>query len=140
MAELKRKATETPRLKDGAHTPFAEAYRELRTNLEYQADTQGVKSVLLAVPDEKSDHTVFAENLARTMAVGNKNILLVDGDISNKKLTLYMGLRPEEKGFTDVLQGHCRLADAVKKCGTVSVLPAGTSVDDPAEHSPCRIF
>ena len=50
MAELKRKATETPRLKDGAHTPFAEAYRELRTNLEYQADTQGVKSVLLAVP------------------------------------------------------------------------------------------
>ena len=132
MAELKRKATETPRLKDGAHTPFAEAYRALRTNLEYQADTQGVKSVLLAVPDEKSDQTVFAENLARTMAVGNKNILLVDGDISNKKLTLYMGLRPEEKGFTDVLQGRCRLADAVKKCGTVSVLPAGTSVDDPA--------
>lgn len=60
------------------------------------------------------------------MAVGNKNILLVDGDISNKKLTLHMGRRPEEKGFTGVLQGRCRLADAVKKCGTVSVLPAGT--------------
>ena len=51
MAELKRKATETPRLKDGAHTPFAEAYRELRTNLEYQADTQGVKSVQVVHPE-----------------------------------------------------------------------------------------
>jgi non-specific protein-tyrosine kinase len=62
-------------------SPAAEAYRALRTNLEFAAVQQPLKRLLLtsAGPDEGKSTTVA--NLAVTMAGAGHKVIVVDGDL-----------------------------------------------------------
>jgi non-specific protein-tyrosine kinase len=64
--------------------PFSqttEAYRRVRSNVQYMAVDQPIRSILITSPDPGVGKSVTAVNLAVIMAQANLNTILVDADL-----------------------------------------------------------
>ena len=84
---------------------FAEAYRAIRSSLLFMARTEPRPRVVLvtsAMPGEGK--STVAVNIARSLAFGGSNVLLIDGDLRTGSLHETLGL-PCQPGLTQ-LQGQ----------------------------------
>jgi non-specific protein-tyrosine kinase len=63
------------------HSPAAEAYQSLRTNLEFSSLEQPLHSVLVTSPDDMGEKSAAVANLAVAMAQAGDRVTLVDGDL-----------------------------------------------------------
>lgn len=78
------------------------AYRELRTNIQYNDKHPDVKSICVTGVDFKSDSTSVAINLAVTFAANNSKVLLLDCNVKNP--TIQKSINVEKSiGLTDIL-------------------------------------
>lgn len=112
----------------------AEAFRQLRTNIQFVEAAEGRKSVVVtsAVPSDGKSTTV--SNLAIAMAQTGKRVLLMDCDLRKPKLHKYLGLEGSV-GLTNYLIGQATLEDVIQPWGKTSldVLPAGKVPPNPSE-------
>jgi polysaccharide biosynthesis transport protein len=94
------------------HGAFAEAFRLLRTNLEFVNLEHGARSIMFtsAIPGEGKSTTVA--NVATAFARAGRRVVLVDLDLRRPALDEFFGLdgRP---GLTDVVLGEASLDDAL---------------------------
>lgn len=115
-------------------SPGAEAYRALRTNLQFVQVDGGdrIFVVTSSLPEEGKSTT--SANLALALASAEQTVLLVDGDLRRPRLDEYLGIEGSV-GLTDVLIGEARLQDAVQQWGrnALYVLPAGRTPPNPSE-------
>ncbi|GAP62332.1 hypothetical protein ARMA_0755 [Ardenticatena maritima] len=81
----------------------AEAYRRLRTNLEFAALTGKIETLVVAAPGPGEGATITAANLAVVLAQANKRVILVDADLRHPSLHTIFGL-PLEPGLTDMMR------------------------------------
>lgn len=76
----------------GSDAPFqfTEAYKSLRTNLEFLAATSDCKTILItsSVPGEGKSNV--AVNLAITLADSGKRVVLVDCDMRKSTISRYL--------------------------------------------------
>ena len=81
----------------------AEAYRALRTNIEFANVDNPVKTLLVtsAGPDDDKDLTLA--NLAVAMADGGQKVIVVDADLRRPSLHTLFDLN-NELGFTDMFR------------------------------------
>lgn len=112
----------------------AEAYRRIRTNLEF-ANVDGNRRVLVitsAVPEEGK--TTTACNLAMTLAAIGARVLLVDGDLRRPAAAAMLGLEGSV-GMTTVLMGKVELRRAIQSgnIGGIDVLASGRTPPRPNE-------
>lgn len=116
------------------HAPRVEAFRVLRTNLQFvEVDNPDkIFVVTSAVPEEGKSTT--SVNLAITMALAGHRTLLIEGDLRRPKATTQLGL-DYAVGVTTVLLGKVSLDDAVQKSSDndLEVLASGTIPPNPAE-------
>jgi Mrp family chromosome partitioning ATPase/uncharacterized protein involved in exopolysaccharide biosynthesis len=94
---------------------FAESCKNLRSSLIFRpSEGEKPKTILItsAAPDEGK--STVAMNLARAMAFGGANVLLVDGDIRQGSLHQQLGLQANP-GLTDILNASRKLAVKVRK-------------------------
>ena len=129
-----RKAAERPLIVHmDPRSPRAEAFRTLRTNLQF-LDVEGSHSFLVSssVPSEGKSTT--AVNLAIALADAGARVIVVDADLRRSKVSDYMGVEGGA-GLTDVLIGRAELADVVQHWGSeeLHVLPAGKVPPNPSE-------
>lgn len=115
--------------------PRAEAYRTLRTGLQFVEVDGSQRSFVVtsSVPGEGKSTT--AANIALALASSGQTVVLVDSDLRKPKVATYMGLEGAV-GLTDVLIGRVPLVDAVQEWGDNSnlyVLPAGQIPPNPSE-------
>lgn len=114
---------------------YQEAYKSLRTNLNFISTTSDVKSVIItsALPQEAKSNV--AVNIAINMATEGKKVILIDCDLRKPVLHKYLGVSRHHQGLTDVLASKVKLEDAVIKFKDVKVhlLPAGTIPPNPSE-------
>lgn len=98
----------------GSHAPRVEAFRLLRTNLQFlNLDTRPKSLVITsAVPGEGKTST--ATNLAIALAQTGQRVLLVDGDLRRPKVASLLGLE-RSVGLTTVLVGRSELQDSIQK-------------------------
>jgi len=98
----------------GSHAPRVEAFRLLRTNLQFlNLDTRPRSLVITsAVPSEGKTST--ATNLAIALAQTGQRVLLVDGDLRRPKVASLLGLE-RSVGLTTVLVGRSDLQDSIQK-------------------------
>jgi len=98
----------------GSHTPRVEAFRLLRTNLQFlNLDTRPKSLVITsAVPNEGKTST--ATNLAIALAQTGQRVLLVDGDLRRPKVASVLGLE-RSVGLTTVLVGRSDLHESIQK-------------------------
>ena len=62
-------------------SPIAEAYRALRTNIEFAGSERPLHSILIASAGPGEGKTTTATNLAIVLAQGGKKVILVDADM-----------------------------------------------------------
>lgn len=72
------------------NTPYDEAYKALRTNLEFLHTAQDLRVILLVAPEEQSGKCAFVQNLAVVLASKERQVLLMDCDLRCGALTKHL--------------------------------------------------
>ena len=111
-----------------------ETFRALRSNVYFAlAGSRGKKlQITSSVPNEGKSY--IASNLAITMALDGKRVILVDADLHRP--TMHERLdRKRQPGLSNVLVGEVALQDALQDGGTkgLRLLSAGALPPNPAE-------
>ena len=114
--------------------PVVEAYRSLRTNLEFAGVDQPIKTLLISSADSEDGKTSVAANLAVIMAQAENKVILIDGDLRKPNVHNFFGMS-NDYGLSDVFRGRLSIEDATKEWngGKVSVITAGAPPPNPSE-------
>jgi tyrosine-protein kinase Etk/Wzc len=113
-------------------SPFAEAFRLLRSNLYQSTVTQSSRVVAITSATIADGKTTVASNLAKILAVDGKDVILVDGDLGRGSLHEVLKIS-QAPGLTEWL-----ITGVQPKFQTVAgqrfvVLPAGIAPPNPSE-------
>ncbi len=130
---IKSPATPTTALLD-ARSAFSEAYRSLRTALQFSTD-RGVPRTLLvtsATPAEGKSTT--AHVLGRHFAELGKRVLIIDCDLRNPSLHRAFGV-DNDQGLSNYLAGAMKPTDLIRPTSVPGLmyLPTGPLPPNPAE-------
>lgn len=133
-----KKKSETGRhlvVKAGARNVVNEAFRIVRTNLEFMLHNSDGKVILITSFNPGSGKSFITMNMASSFALKGKRVLVIDGDLRHGTSSKYVGT-PEE-GLCDYLSGQ---VDNVQRVivqdyhnPTLYVLPIGTMPPNPTE-------
>jgi tyrosine-protein kinase Etk/Wzc len=102
----------------GPKSPVAEAYRSLRTNLEFTKLARPARSFLLTSSTLEEGKSTTVANLALALAQSGKRVLVVESDLRRPLIHTYFGL-PREPGLTEVLLGTLDWRDAERSLADV---------------------
>ena len=118
----------------GPHSPRAEAFRTLRTNLQFVDAANHPGSIVFTSSVPTEGKTTTTANLAITMAAAGARICVVEGDLRRPRLLEYMGM-DGSVGLTNVLIGQAELGDVLQQFADSSlyVLGAGAIPPNPSE-------
>lgn len=128
-----RNAPRQPLVSADGHSKRAEAFRKLRTNLQFSQvdDPPRIIVVTSSVPGEGKTNTAI--NLALSLAEVGVSTCLVDGDLRHPRVAQAFGL-VQDAGLTTVLIGQARVEDVMQRvAGGLSVLASGAVPPNPAE-------
>jgi len=116
------------------HSPRAEAFRTLRTNLQFVDAANHPRSIVFTSSVPGEGKTTTTANLAITMAAGGARICVVEGDLRRPRLLDYMGM-DGSVGLTNVLIGQAELVDVLQQFADTSVyvIGAGSVPPNPSE-------
>jgi polysaccharide biosynthesis transport protein len=116
-------------------SPAAEAYRSLRTSLQFARQGQQLRSVVVTSPGVNEGKTATLANLGVVFAQAGERVVLVSGDLRRPRIGDFFGL-DEQVGLTNVLLGQRALEETlvpVPGFGRLTLLPAGSVPPNPAE-------
>lgn len=119
---------------DRDNTGIAEAFRKLRTNLQFLAVDNPPRVILVTSSMPSEGKSTTAINIALALAESDKSVVLVDGDMRRPSLHRYLDL-VGTVGFSTVLSGAVALEDALQKTrfAGLTVLTAGAIPPNPSE-------
>jgi capsular exopolysaccharide synthesis family protein len=119
---------------------MAEAFRSIRTNLQFVMKGSGGKIVMFTSTTSGEGKTFVASNLAASVAILGKKVLLVGLDIRRPRLAEMFGFDKEAEGITSYLAADAEntsmLDGLIVPSGVednLFVLPAGIVPPNPAE-------
>lgn len=126
--EDKLHVAESPR------NPIVEAYRTLRTNLEFAGVDEPLRSIFVASAESEDGKSSVAANLAVVMAQGEKSVIVLDADMRKPSLHTFFGMA-NDYGLSDIFRGRLSLEDAMKewKAQAIRVITAGSPPPNPTE-------
>ena len=112
----------------------AEAFRTLRTNIQYSSLDEEVKSVVVTSSAPNEGKSTIASNLAVSMAQAGKKVLLIDCDFRKPTIHKKFGL-PNTNGLTNIIIGENKIEDCLKatEIKNLYVLTCGTIPPNPSE-------
>ncbi|MGZ4107712.1 MAG: CpsD/CapB family tyrosine-protein kinase [Tumebacillaceae bacterium] len=115
-------------------SPISEAYRTLRTNIQYAGITKELKALMVTSSGPEEGKSTTITNLAVVNAQAGKKVILVDGDLRKPVVHKTFGLS-NRKGLTNLLIGEATFEDVVMETEVpgMFVLPAGPIPPNPAE-------
>nr|WP_255670327.1 polysaccharide biosynthesis tyrosine autokinase [Aeromicrobium wangtongii] len=128
-------AVDTPLISSlDTYAPRAEAFRVLRTNLQFIDPDADHKVFVITSSLPGEGKTTTAVNLALALAEGGEKVALVEGDLRRPKISEYLRLEPAV-GLTTVLIGKLPLEDAIQTTARegLDVLTSGSTPPNPAE-------
>lgn len=122
-------------VKSGGRDVVNEAFRVLRTNMEFISQDKNKNVVVVTSMNAGSGKSFITMNLAMALAIKEKRILVIDGDFRHASSSRYVG--NPEKGFSDYLAGRKNsYKDAIVSYpgyDNLNVLPVGTIPPNPTE-------
>lgn len=119
---------------DGDRSAISEAFRKLRTNLQFLAVDNPPRAIVItsSVPAEGKSTTAI--NIALALAEAEHNVVIVDGDLRRPSLHKYLDL-VGTVGFSTVLSGGTSLSEALQKTRFpgLTALTSGAIPPNPSE-------
>jgi succinoglycan biosynthesis transport protein ExoP len=91
----------------------AEAFRVLRTNLEFANVEHRARTIMVTSAVEQEGKSTTVANLAVACARAGKRVVLVDLDLRCPLIARLFDLDQDRPGLTDVVVGHVKLHDAI---------------------------
>lgn len=123
-------------VREGGRDSVSEAFRILRTNLDFMVGGENnAKVIMLTSANPGSGKTFVSFNLAMTLALAGKKVLLLDVDLRKRSLSKRM--HAEGIGLTNYLSGRVNnideliMKDEFHEC--LDVIHAGPTPPNPAE-------
>ena len=116
-------------------SPVAEAFRSLRTNLEYSSVDDPAKTILVTSSGESEGKSTVAANLAIVEAQSGKNVIIIDADMRRPKVHFQFN-KSNRKGLSDVVTGKMHIDDVLKtyeQVENLSIITCGTIPPNPSE-------
>ncbi len=116
------------------HSLIAEAFRRVRTNLQFSGPAETQRSLLITSPGPGDGKTAVAVNLAVTLAHDHQRVLLIDCNFRRPAIReLFSNTRPE--GLSNILVGRGTLEELVTptEVERLDVLTSGPMPPTPAE-------
>jgi len=126
---------ETIVVNDGNRSPISEQFRSLRTSLGFIGSNVQNKTILMTSSVSGDGKSFIAINLAITLAIANKKVLLLDLDMRKPKLSTMLGLK-NEFGMSTILSGNCGREKAmqnIKDIANLRVITSGQVPPNPTE-------
>ena len=116
------------------HSSVTEAYRVLRTNIQFSSVDKPLKSILVTSAGPFEGKSITAANLAVVMAQAGLRTILVDGDLRKPTLHRRFGLT-NDVGLTNGLIAQTALDGFVRptKVENLRIITTGTLPPNPAE-------
>ncbi len=129
----KKKDTHEIVVKENSRNSINEAFRVIRTNLEFVLGFDSGHHVIMFTsmhPD--AGKTFISANLSTAVGIKDKKVLAIDLDLRKGSLSEYVG-KPK-KGISNYLSGQVAdYRELIVKEGKVDVLPCGTLPPNPTE-------
>ncbi len=120
---------------EGKRTFIAEQFRRMRTSLGYVGGNSGKKKILVTSTLSGEGKSFVAVNLALSLALTDKKVVLLELDLANPSLSNKLNVSYDE-GVSSYLRGECEPEDIIKRTTANSnlfFLPAGPLPDNPSE-------
>jgi polysaccharide biosynthesis transport protein len=128
-------AGEQPAMLSGQHTAVAEAYRVLRTNLQYASVDQPLHLLLVTSPAPTEGKSFTTANLSIALAQTGQRVVAVDADLHRPRLHRAFGVANSD-GLTTALLADEASLDGLLQATSVPgllVLTAGPTPPNPTE-------
>ncbi len=124
-------ADEKPATGREYQTPAAEAYRTLRTNLNYLTPPHPPHVLVITSALPGDGKTTTAVNLAVTLAHQGQRVILIDAETRRGTVHDLFGI-PPAPGFFDLMYGQASPGECIRRVemeggGTLDVLPLGSA-------------
>jgi receptor protein-tyrosine kinase len=131
------KSKETPRLVSltDPKAPAAEAYRTLRTAIQFLAVDHPIQVVQVTSPNAQEGKTTTLANLGVALARAGQRVVIICSDLRRPRIHEFFGLS-NEVGLTSVLLGEASISTAlqpVEGVDRLSVLASGPLPPNPSE-------
>ncbi len=121
-------------LNENTPTIISDSYKKIRTNILYAMSEKGFPCIAVTSQNKNDGKTTTASNLAITLSMLGKRVLLIDADLRRPSLHSLFRLK-NRCGLSTVLTGTSDIYSAI--CPEVlrdfHVMPSGPVPDNPAD-------
>jgi capsular exopolysaccharide synthesis family protein len=122
-------------IEEGGRSFIAEQFRQLRTTLTFIGINSQKKKILITSAVSGEGKSFIASNLALTLALANKKVVLIELDLHKPKLSKLFNVS-QEIGITDYLAGQKESDHIIRRAKTnanLFVIPSGPIPPNPSE-------
>jgi capsular exopolysaccharide synthesis family protein len=93
-------------IKPNDDSTVSEMFRTMRNNILFMTTERDYNIILITSTVPKEGKTFISINLARSLSLMDKKVLLVGADLRNPQLSRNLGIPKREIGFSSYLAGH----------------------------------
>jgi capsular exopolysaccharide synthesis family protein len=115
-------------------SPISEAYRALRTNIDFSAIDEQLKVIMITSAGPGEGKSTTAANLAVTFAQADKKVLIIDADL--RKPTLHhIFERTNRWGLTNIIAGRSGIKEVISdtNINNLDLITSGPIPPNPSE-------
>lgn len=115
-------------------SPVSEAYRQLRTNIQFYALDRSLQTVLVTSAGAEEGKSTTLANLAVTFAEAGRSVLIVDCDLRRPSQHALFGVA-NDQGLTTVIREEKTLGEAIvpTEVKGLGLLTSGPLPPNPSE-------
>lgn len=115
-------------------SPVSEAYRTLRTNIQFSGVDKALKIITITSSDAGEGKTTTICNLAITMALSEKKVILIDADLRKPRVHSKFMIS-NETGLTNILAQKKPLESVIKTASVkdLDIITSGPIPPNPSE-------
>lgn len=111
----------------------AEAYKTLRTNVQYSSISKKIKTLLVTSADSKDGKSTVCSNLGVTFSQNSQSVIILDCDFRKPSIHKFFNIS-NSAGITDILLGEEKLEETIQHYNSnTDILTAGNIPPNPSE-------
>jgi capsular exopolysaccharide synthesis family protein len=136
IGEISTESSDNPIVVSNVKKTFiAEQFRKLRISLSYIGVNTKQKRILVTSSITGEGKSFIASNLALTLSLSKKKVILLDFDLNNPTLNQKLKIE-NQKGIAEYLEGEVELSDIIVATDVNDnffMIPTGALPDNPTE-------